>query len=176
MPIQRRLNRAYRDEEERSDRLTGEADERRSEFDARGYARDFTDAAFADFREDFGENMDDLRGSQVGRGRINSGFGFEEEDRLFRDMGRDLNRELGRAAFTSAGLDLRNTEGMTATAEGSRGRYLDLLAGERDAGIARENAKRQERGGLFGALGSVAGSIFGGPIGGSIGGAIGKLF
>jgi len=83
---------------------------------------------------------------------------------------------------TQAGGYGRMYEGETAVAEGSRNRYLDLLAGNRDYEIMMDNMKRERRGGLFGGLGAIAGGIGGFMIGGpagayagaKIGGAAGK--
>lgn len=165
----RKFNKRLKGLDERSGRLEGQVDERRSGFDAREFLREATEGEIAQFREDFGEDVGDLRGNQVGRGRLNSGFGFEEEDQLFENMSEDLNRRLLRSAMGAASLDLENTAGIQSAAESARERDLAMVSGGFDRAQAFENAKRQRKKGRFGFLGSLAGGIIGGVAGGPAG-------
>jgi len=65
-------------------------------------------------------------------------------------------------------------ESDTNVAEGSRNRYLDVLAGQRDADIAKANAKKKRGSFLGSLLGGVGGFLIGGPAGASAGASIGS--
>lgn len=157
--------------------LETQADRAREQFDAASAARESATATFESFREQLGEDVESLRGNQVGRGRLDTGFGFEDEDRLVRGGLRDLNREISRGAFQAESLNLRNIEGQTGAAEGARERDLSFLTGSMDREQARENEKRQRRrsrfGALLGGVGAAVGS-FGGVPGASLGAKIGS--
>lgn len=187
----RRLLDALASEERAAGELQGEELARRRAYDPTAAAARAGRAQFDVFREDLGRDIEQLRGEQVGRGRLRTGFGFEDEDRLIQYGLRDLNRALAQNALSTAGFQLRNIEGFGQSGAQSRGRYLDLLAGQRDAEIAEENYRRQRRarkrgglGGILGgALGAAAGSfipgvgtLLGGQIGSLLGGSAGRAF
>ena len=132
--------------------------------DVIGDARDFsaTDAAKTSALAQFEltktpllEMLETLRGNQVGRGRLNTGFGFEEEDRLFRGAFQDLNQRIASRAFQGAGLDLQ--------ALGLRG---DLASGGLDRETLERNARREQRTALLGALIGGIGRVVGGAVSG----------
>lgn len=162
---------------ERTNRLEGTVDARREEFDARDYLADTTGAAFEQFKESFGENIDSLRGQQVGRGRLDTGFAFEDEDMLFRNMGRDLNRQLSSMSLNAAGLDMRNTEGMAGDAAQASSVYDSAVSGALDRETAEMNARDQKKKNRLGLLGAVAGGVggffLGGPAGAKLGAGLG---
>lgn len=149
------------------------AQQRLEGYDAQEAARTSARAQFDEFSEDLGENIQDLRGSQVGRGRINSGFGFDEEDQLYEGALEDLGRTLNQNALQAENLNLNATGQLSELGGRRTGRYLDVLASERDSQLLQEEQKRRERaekrGGLFGFLGTVAkgglGYLGGGPLG-----------
>lgn len=150
-----------------------EAQRRLEGFDAQEAARTSARAQFDEFSEDLGDNLRDLRGSQVGRGRINSGFGFEEEDELYEGALEDLGRTLSQNALAANAQNLSATGQLSELGGRRTGRYLDVLASERDAQLLQEEQRRraraEKRGGLFGFLGTVAkgglGYLSGGPLG-----------
>ncbi len=142
--------------------------DRVASFDAGDYAKEAGAATFDEFRGDLSRDVRDLRGSQVGRGRIRTGFGFEEEDRMVSDSYRALMRSIAQQSLQAAGLDLdaRNLEG-------------EMAAGDLDRSQADKNARRRRRGGLLGAVGGIAGTLVGGPgvgtyLGGMLGNAAGQ--
>lgn len=157
--------RGMRAEDETFDRLSG--------FDAEDAARRSARAQFDEFSEDLGDNISDLRGSQVGRGRLSSGFGFEEEDELYEGALEDLGRSLSQNALHAQGLNLSATSQLSELGGRQTGRFLDVLASERDADLLEEEQRRraraEKRGGLFDALGTIAkgglGFWAGGPAG-----------
>jgi hypothetical protein len=151
----------------------GIATERLRGFDAEEGARRSARAQFDEFSQDLGRNIRDLRGSQVGRGRINAGFGFEDEDELYEGSLRDLGRTLSQNALQAQGLNLQAAGELGGMGERQTGRGLEILGSERDASFLEEEQRRrqraQSRSGLFGALGTLArgvgGFIAGGPVG-----------
>lgn len=151
---------------QRAEELENRTDARRRDFDARDYAEDVARGTFRDFKEEFGKDIESLRGNQASRGRLNTGFGYEDEDRYVSEAFEDLQAELARNSFTAAGLDLENTAGMQGAAERARDRDYDLLVGATDREQARENARRQRKRRRFGLLGGAAGGVLGFALGG----------
>lgn len=143
-----RFRRALREEEEEK----RDVRRRSREFDPRESTRRAARAGFREFERDLSENLERLRGRQVGMGRLDTGFAQQDEDRLVRAGIEDLNRELASNALQESSLQLRNLEGRR------RGnRYLDMLTGERE----RERQDERdlfESGGTL--LGTAAGMIF----------------
>lgn len=162
----------------RARRLRSGVDEARSGFDARDYARDVARSTFADFREDLGRGVEELRGSQVGRGRIKTGYGFEDEDRLVEDFQDRLSRDIASQAFTAAGLNLRNLEGRSRESSEATRRSDDILVGVLDREQAKKNAREREKRNrldlLLGGVGAGAGFLLGGPGGAALGGRLGS--
>lgn len=147
------------------------------------YAQNYADAMYGRLERKYLERAADLRGSQVGMGRLMSGFGFEDQDRFYRDaFAEPLAESIGQQAGLFAGMDLQN---ITQRAQ-SQNRYGDVLASAYDLELARENAKRKKKGGILGALGSIAGGVggfllsggnpAGAYIGATAGGSLGSSF
>lgn len=153
--------------------------QRARDFDATGAARTAGSAIFDEVQEGLDRNVRTLRGAQVGRGRINSGFDFEDEDELVGDTYKNLARTLAQNAITTTGMNLRNMEGLGGYGERTTGRGLDIVASERDADIDEEEMRRRDeerrRSGLFGAIGRIGGTVLG-PAGSIVGERIGRLF
>lgn len=164
--------------EARAGRLEAGADEARESFDAASAAREVASAQFADFRRDLGEGLESQEDRQVGAGRVDTGFGFQDADRLTGRFEDKLAREVSRNAFNAAQLNLRNIEGRTGAAERGRDRDLDLLTGATDRAQAIQNEKQQRKRSRFGLLGGVAGGvggfILGGPAGAQLGAKLGS--
>lgn len=165
---------------ERADTLEAESDAARSGFDATEYATDAARAQFDTFRDDLLKDVETLRGNQVGRGRLDTGYGMEDEDELVQGGIENLNRQLVSNAFEAARLNLSNIGGQTAAAEGARNRDLDLLTGATDRAQAQENLKMQKKRRRFGLLGGLAGAAVGSivpglgtAVGAKLGSAIG---
>lgn len=124
---------------------------RRREFDPRQATREAARAGYEEISRDRAEAMESLRGRQVGQGRLDTGFGMQDQDRLFRDIEEDFNRQLAQQGLQEAKLNLRNLEGRR------RGnRYLDLLSGEREREVRQEGQMWEAIGG---AAGTAAGLI-----------------
>lgn len=123
------------------------------------YARGAGDVA----REGFREDLRDLQGDAVGRGRLDTGFYDEDVGSLWRDTQRDLNSRISMQAGNAAGLELENMRGMGEAGSRSLERYYDWLASVYDRQTAERNSRRnasaQRWGALAGAAGSVAGAV-----------------
>lgn len=150
--------------------------ERTEGFDAQRAAGTAARAHFDQFAEDLRRDLSDFRGAQIGAGRLNTGFRFEDEDELFRQGLADLGRTLAQNALSAESLNLRNTAQLGAFGEGATNRFLDVLAGQRDTELSLEEMRRRDeerkRSGMFGFLGRVGGSLLG-PAGSVVGGKIG---
>jgi len=116
-------------------------------------------------------------------GAISRGVGLGELGTSYEG---DVYSAFQKNIANSAGLQAMNLYGTrtagygnlheldVGVAEGSRSRYLDILAGQRDADIAKANAKKK-RGSLLGSIvGGVGGFLLGGPAGASAGANIGS--
>ena len=132
-------------------------------------------AAQNQFRRDWTKGVGNLRASQVGRGRLNTGFGFEDEDRLFEVLGARFADTAGNAALQAAGLDLSKlglhgniASALTDRAMAARGGEYQTLRQQRLQDAAD---RRRGWGDLLGSLISAGGTILGGPIGGALVGA-----
>jgi hypothetical protein len=141
-------------------------------------------AAYEGVRDDIGRDVGELRGQQVGMGRLDTGFATEDEDRLVTESLRGLERQIAGQSVQAAGLELSSINALGAFSANQRQQALDLIAGGYDRTQAADNASRERRGGIFGGIGSVLGGVggflAGGPAGavaGSrIGGAVGRGF
>lgn len=163
--VDNRFRRAIESEGEAAER----ARRRRREYDPRSATREAGRAQWEEIREEMSRDIDELRGEQVGMGRLDTGFATRDEDRLVENYQEELSRAMAQNALRESQLNLRNIEGMDA----SRNRYLDALTGQRDYELLKE----QQQGGLFGSIGSLvgggAGFLLGGPAGAYVGSQIG---
>jgi len=146
-------------------------------FDARKGASEAARGYFNQFGDKLNKMIRNLRGAQVGSGRLDTGFGNEDQDELIQGGIRDLNDTLATNALQAESLNLRNTEGLGGFGERTTGRYLDILGGNRDAAMMDEEARRaqeaKKKSGLFGLIGRVGGSLLG-PAGGVLGNKLGN--
>jgi hypothetical protein len=105
------------------------------------------------FSEDLGEGLEDIRGSQVGRGRLRTGFGYEDEDRFTRDSLDRFYNQLASQAWRAPALNLQNTSMMAPAID--RGYDLvtagaDLTTSEMDREAAERASKRDMWGNIIG--------------------------
>lgn len=117
-------------------------------------------AAYRGFERNLGREMESLRGSAVGAGRLNTGFQTEDEDRVVTDLGERYQDSLARQSMYATSLEQRNLEGVGAWGAGQQNTYFDLISGQMDRETAERNAKKKligdVLGGLFGAGARVA--------------------
>jgi len=126
--------------------------QRLRDYDPAAAARESAMATFADFQKGIGEQTESLRGSQVGRGRLNIGVGYQDQDRLYERGLQDLGRSVSRQALEAEGMRFGATEAIGRYGMDVTGRSLDLTASERDR-RARARASKRE---MWGQLGGAA--------------------
>ncbi len=148
---------------------------RQQEYDPYASAQRAAGAQYETFSRDFREDIEDFRGSQVGSGRLRTGFGYEDQDRLYRGGIEDMNRQIAMRSMQASGLELRNIEGM----QGARDLTGELAAGGIDQENARADYESKKKGGLFGGIGGLIGGGIGllaggGPLGAAAGSDIGS--
>lgn len=155
-------NRFERALEQREEATQGATQEFRN-FDPREAAQESARAQFGAFEEDLREGMERLRGRQVGAGRLQTGFGMEDQDRFVRDRLDRLDRALAQRATDMASM----RQQQLGRAAGMQGRLLRMRRQER-------NRSEQQAGSLGGAIGSVVGGVGGFLAGGPAGAAAGS--
>jgi len=107
---------------------------------------------------EYKRGISDLVGSEVGRGRVRTGYGMTDEKRYTQDFSTRLANAMAANALQASSLGLQAKEGTFGAANNMYSRYLDLLSGGMDRATAADNAKRQEKSSLWGTLGGVVGT------------------
>lgn len=171
-PYNADFDRQARRDRQRGNRAEDEYLDRATNFDARGAARESAGAMYEDFARELERGIGDIRGGQVGMGRLGTGWGFGDEDEYIGEGRRDLTRSLASRALDAESLNLRNTEGLGNYGQNTTNRYLDVLAGNRDAQMLEDQQKRSKKAGLWGLGGSMLGSLLG-PAGATASGMLG---
>jgi len=149
--------------------------------DPMDYANESAQGTYDYLKRDAFRDLDDLRGNQVGRGRLNTGFGYEDEDRLWEGFMDRVGSQISSNAMEGS----RQKLSALTTDYSSQDRFGDYLAGGIDQETDRYNEEQRKKSSGFGVLGTLAGgalgfipgfgAAIGGPFGGaSIGGAIGR--
>jgi hypothetical protein len=158
----------YREGGQKEEGRADEAWSRMSSFDPYESMGRAAEAQWSTFSEQLGEGLEDMRGSQVGRGRLRTGFGFEDEDRFSRDSLDRFYTQLASQAWRAPGYELQNT-GMMA---GSLDREWDIKTGETDIEIgeldraqAERESKRRMWGNIFGGGVNLATKVATGGVG-----------
>lgn len=157
--------------------LQGEsgATEAYGSFDPRKAATESAQAQFAGFSEELGKQIENLRGRQVGSGRLQTGFGYEDQDRLYSEAYEDMMRGVAQRGVQTAGMRQDQLARRS-------GRYLDLLSGGMDRAARAEAREAKQAGNIGGGLGALAGGLagtfllpgVGTKAGAMMGGAVGK--
>lgn len=154
-------------------------------FDPMEGLRTSSQGAWESIAERLREEIGDLRGSQVGVGRLQTGFATGDEDRLFAGGVRNLNQRIAQGAMGAQHLDFARIQELGGYAGSRYAQGLEMLMSERE----RQDARRQNRAsGVGAALGTAAGiglsfipgaQPFAGSLiagGGQVGAGIGSLF
>ena len=151
-----------------SDRFVSNA----TSYDPRVAFQESAQAVMAGHRKELGRSLQGLRASQVGMGRINTGFATDDEDRLVEGAEESLNRTIADRALQAEGLNLDHMSMLGAHANAYSDRALEARGGEyqtlRGQRLADKANKRSGIGRLIGAGITAVGTIAGGPIGGAI--------
>jgi hypothetical protein len=162
----------------RSANLTTEADRRRMQFDPSERIRESSRAAFDEFSEGLDDTVQRVRGRNVGAGRLETGFGVDDEDSAVEFGIQNLNRTIAQNAFGEAQLDLQNIGGLSQSAEVATDRSAEFLTGSIDRAQAAENARQEKKRSRLGLLGKIGGAgigfLAGGPAGAVTGAKVGS--
>lgn len=147
---------------------------RQQEYDPYAAAATSAQAQFQTFDRDLRRSLDDMRGSQVGTGRLRTGFGYQDQDRLWEGAVEGLNRSLAERALDASRLDLANI----TSQQQARSLAAEMAAGGMDQELQLEDIERAKKSGiggfLGGALGGIGGFFLGGPLGAVAGSQIGS--
>jgi hypothetical protein len=149
--------RRYREGAEKEAGRADEAWERMRSFDPYESMGRAAEAQWNTFSESLGENLEDLRGSHVGRGRVRTVFGFQDEDRFTRDSLDRFYNQLSSQAWRAPGYELENQRQMG----GSLDREWDITTGGADIYMSEEDRKAAERMAKWKAAGDIGGGILG---------------
>ncbi len=171
----------YRTAIEREGRAGEEARTNLRAFDPMEYAKTAAQGQYDYLKRDALRDIDDLRGQQVGTGRLRTGFGYGDQDRLWEGFLDRVGQGVAMNAMQAGGQKLS----ALTTDYSSLDRYGDWLAAGYDVEMDRYNEEQRKKSGLWGTLGTIAGgalgfipgvgAAFGGPLGGAaIGGSIAR--
>ena len=156
----RMTNQARRDEERGTEAEQAYYD-RLSSFDATEGAKRQADVLGRDWMQKFTEGAERLRGGQVSRHRLDTGYGMEDEDRYVRDATRQQQDALARLAMQAQGMDVDVARDLGRYGERTTGRALDIRQTEEDRKRADRAGKRQLWGNIGGALIQAGGTYLG---------------
>lgn len=115
-------------------------------------------AQWNNLERDLGRSIESLRGRQVGAGRLQTGFGFEDQDRLYEGAFDNLTNAMAMNSLQGEQLEANVKNRLGGFADSSRNRYLELLSGEDDRFVRDEDIKRRKRGSLWSKIGGVLGA------------------
>ena len=128
------------------------------------------EAAQSQFQRSFGRQREALVGSQVRSGRVNTGFGYQDQDRLFADVAGRFAEVSGNAALQANQQRLSQLGLLGGLGANLSGRAMDARGGEyqtlRQQRLQEEADKRRGWGNLLSGVLTAGGTILGGPLGG----------
>jgi len=145
--------RSYREGGEKESQRADQAWSRMSGFDPYESMGKAASAQWNTFSEQLGESLEDIRGGQVGRGRLRTGFGYEDEDRFTRDSLDRFYNQLSTQAWRAPGYELQNTSMMAGSLDREwdiKTGGADMLTSELDREAAERASKRDMWGNIFG--------------------------
>jgi hypothetical protein len=130
-------------------------------YDASKAAEATAGAMSKGWMKSFGRDIEGLRGSQVSRGRLDTGYGMEDEDRYVTDFNENVANQIARLGMQASELNLgaagqRGQMGSTMV-----GRATDLAAGRRDQALMDRASKRSMYGTILGSLLQAGGQAYG---------------
>lgn len=129
-----------------------------SEFDAGKNLNDWATGAWNQTSRRLADSLGSLRGSQVGMGRINTGFATRDEDRLVRDTTNDFQDKLLMQSMGAAQLQASSNAQLGSYGAQMAGLHMDAVSGGADRATDEVNRRRQRKSGLAGALGTAIGA------------------
>lgn len=128
--------------------------------------------AFNAFKRNLGQSIGDLRGEQVGMGRLDTGFATNDEDRLVSRGIADLNDKVLQNSMQAENLKFQNMTNIGNFAQNAGQDYrqgiADLNATRRQQQLMDKASKRSMWGSIATGLLGAAGTALAGPIGGAL--------
>ena len=106
-------------------------------FDPMSYAKEAGQAQWNMLQNPLAEALGDYRAGQVGQGRLKSGFRFQGEDRMVRDVYQNFTDQMASRSMQAGGMRL-----------GALGQAGDVYAGLYDQGAREEENAMNMWGGL----------------------------
>ena len=158
--------------EEAGRKLTRNFTDGATNFDPRKGFDEYVTGAHNRFRREFKQDVGDLRGQQVGMGRLDTGFATGDENRLFESSAARMQEGIASRAVQVQGqeLDRLNMVGSMGSAYDERA--LAAVGGEyqtiRQQRLQDEANKRRGWGNVISATLGAAGTVLAGPIGGAL--------
>lgn len=102
------------------------------------------------------EGLADHRSTQVSQGRVGSGFGFEDQDRLFRGYLDRVSLDIAQRSMEAGRQDLTNQGQISRFGNTVTGRGMEGMTADMDREEAGKNARRKS---FFGMLGRIGGAL-----------------
>ena len=134
-------------------------------FDASKSINTYAQGAFSSISDALKKQIAATHGAAVGAGRFDSGFVDADTNDVYAAATKQLNDSIAQQAVAGAGLQLRNTEGLSQFGQNQQQTANDLLASQREftenAKREEEERKRKKRSGIGGAIGGVLGGVGG---------------
>jgi hypothetical protein len=132
-------------------------------FDAGDAVNEYARGAWGSISDRIGKQLDTLRGSAVGAGRLDTGFFDEDQGEVMQAGMRDFSHAVSQQAMGAAQLDASVQQNYGSYGERARGNATDLLMSRREEEENNyreaEERKRRRRGGI----------VVGGPAGAAAG-------
>lgn len=155
------------------ERMTDEYTKRALDFDPNEAYDKYMSGATNQFGELLDTRLKTLAGRSVGAGRLDTGFFDLDQGDVVRSVAQDFSNTASNAALDVSGQVMSNNNSIGNYGLQREGMAMDVLSGNADREMMRENARREEKarkrggiGGLIGgALGGVGGFLIGGPAG-----------
>jgi hypothetical protein len=132
--------------------LEGEYLQRLRSFDPMAAATQASQAQYSMAMPMIREQLDDLRGQQAGVGRLRSGYGMGDQDRLLTRNLEHLNQSTVARAMEAAQMQAANTGAMGNYAQGLNNQYFDAAYGMMASDQDRRAAEKASRRGMWGSL------------------------
>ena len=133
-------------------------------FDPMRYARQASEAQYNIAMPQIRRAVGELRGAQVGQGRLNTGFGMADQDRLLTENLSNLNQSLIARAMQAAEMQRATTSELGGYGQAQQNLFLEGALGrymtEEDRRAAEAASRRGMWGGLLGAGIGAAGQIY----------------
>lgn len=140
----------------RANTLNSAYDEGMLNFDPYSAYRTAAQGAFGDFSRTLNLEMQKLRGAEVGAGRIDTGFGTEDEDRTVTELGSRLNDTLAQGALTANAQNLSRLGMIGQTGQGLQDDILDAYFGRY---ATEKQAQGQASAGRNALIGNIGGAL-----------------